>query len=232
MNRRNGSPIFDLHSYSAKIESFFGEATNVSVKAKHKNVTICVSGDHSKSVFATGSFRIRRREPDLFSTQSDQTDALLEVRVYGEEPHSIQTMWNAIDDWVIRSSNFHSLYELYGHFTEPHPIFSIDAFRIFSKHPIGKFALHASDFKNCSRYFDRTHLTTMFGKVFGTSSFPQLARILRQFRFDIRCHETNIAIPANLYMVAYPFTLPQRKQMNFSMKVEGRNANNPLQAPG
>jgi DNA (cytosine-5)-methyltransferase 1 len=155
----------------------------------------------------------------LFTPQSETVDALLDIRLYGKEPHSIQTMWSAVDDWVIRSSNFHSLYELYGHFTEPHPVFSINDFKIFSKHPIAKFAIHASKFENCSRYFPRNHLVQMFGDVFDTSNFPQLARILREFRFDIRCHETNIAIAPHLYMVAYPFTLPFRKQMNFSVRV-------------
>ena len=127
-------------------------------------------------------------------------------------------MWNAVDDWVIRSSNFHSLFELYGHFTEPHPVFKISKFEVKTDTPIAQFARHAADFSNCSKYFPRNHLTQLFGIRFGTSNFVELVKMLRGYRFDIRCHETNIAIPKDVYMVAYPFTLPFGKQMNFSVK--------------
>ncbi|CRX68243.1 unnamed protein product [Stenotrophomonas maltophilia] len=127
-------------------------------------------------------------------------------------------MWNAIDDWVIRSSNFHSLFELYGHFTEPHPIFEIDNFVTHSTHPIATFAKHCSKFENCSTHLKRSHLTDLFGSSLGTNNFLDIVEILRGYRFDIRCFETNIAMPKDKYMVAYPFTLPHRKQMNFSVK--------------
>jgi DNA (cytosine-5)-methyltransferase 1 len=127
-------------------------------------------------------------------------------------------MWNAVDDWVIKSSNFHSLFELYGHFTEPHPIFSIIEFQKYSDHPIVEFAKHVADFDNCSRYFPREHLTSLFGVKFGVNNFVELVKTLRRYRFDIRCYEINIAIPKDVYMVSYPFTLPFGKQMNFSVK--------------
>jgi DNA (cytosine-5)-methyltransferase 1 len=110
------------------------------------------------------------------------------------------------------------LFELYGHFTEPHPIFSIVQFKTFASHPIAKFAEHTSDFNNCSRYFKNSHLLQMFGDAFGTKVFTELVEILRGYRFDIRCNETNVAIPKGIYMVAYPFTLPHRRQMNFSVR--------------
>jgi DNA (cytosine-5)-methyltransferase 1 len=51
-------------------------------------------------------------------------------------------------------------------------------------------------------------------------------KLLRSYRFDIRCHETNIAIPKGIYMVSYPFTLPFGKQMNFSVKPQLLAGNN------
>jgi len=147
----------------------------------------------------------------------DHSGVELTVSVYGISPHCIQTMWNAVDDWVRRFSNYYSLFELYGHFTEPHPIFTITDFQSYSKHPIMRFARHISDFSNCSRYLGKEDLLNTFKGVFDVTEFGQLMDILRQFRFDIRSHETNIAIPPDVYMVAYPFTLPERKQMNFAV---------------
>jgi DNA (cytosine-5)-methyltransferase 1 len=58
----------------------------------------------------------------------------------------------------------------------------------------------------------------MWKDKFQTASFVELARKLRSYRYDIRSHETNIAIPQGIYMVAYPFALPFDKQMNFTVK--------------
>lgn len=177
---------------------------------------IKVKSDTSRKVFAKSVLEIFDTEEQMNS--DDEPSAVLEVTAYGESEYTIQTMWNAVDDWVIKSSAFHSLFELYGHFTEPHPVFRIKSFNTKSEAPIASFAKHVANFENCSKYFPREHLTQLFGFRFGTANFIQLVKLLRSYRFDIRCHETNIAIPKNVYMVSYPFTLPFGKQMNFSVK--------------
>ena len=58
----------------------------------------------------------------------------------------------------------------------------------------------------------------MWGNTFAKDSFIELEKELRRYRFDVRCHETNIAIPQGVYMVAYPFALPYDKQMNFFVR--------------
>ncbi len=58
----------------------------------------------------------------------------------------------------------------------------------------------------------------MWKDTFETNNFIELAKTLRSYRFDVRCHETNIAIPQGVYMIAYPFALPYDKQMNFIVK--------------
>jgi DNA (cytosine-5)-methyltransferase 1 len=141
----------------------------------------------------------------------------LSVVGYGGDPSTVQTVWNAVDDWVRRSSDFYSLFELYGHFTEPHPLFRIAKFLPISDHPIALFAEHASNFANCSKYFPKTHLIRLFSPVLKTENFTDIANYLRRYRFDIRSQETNIAIDADAYMVAYPFNLPSRRQMNFRL---------------
>jgi DNA (cytosine-5)-methyltransferase 1 len=139
----------------------------------------------------------------------------LTVTAYGLGEGTIQAMWNAVDCWVRRCSNFYSLFELYGHFTEPHPVFTIESFESLSNHPVARFAEHAANFSHCSRYFPKSHLVKLFSRYLNTKDFNKIAEYLRKYRFDIRSKETNIAIEADSYMVAYPFNLPSRRQMNF-----------------
>jgi DNA (cytosine-5)-methyltransferase 1 len=221
LGREAGSTLatrFKLNDYTASIApnrfpiplNLKVDMANVSVSTEANAVEMKVRGDTGRKLFARMSLSV--------GEQSQEDPITLNVTVYGDGPHCIQTMWNAVDDWVIRSSNFHSLFELYGHFTEPHPIFRVNNFKPYSDHPIAEFAQHVSNFKNCSQYFSRSALVDLFADSFDTEDFVELVNILRGFRFDVRCREINIAIPSGLYMVAYPFTLPHRKQMNFSLK--------------
>jgi DNA (cytosine-5)-methyltransferase 1 len=216
-NKNVTSSVFSFTNYQSNVVPSVTGAldNNVLVTTEGNTAKIVVKADQSRKLFARMRLEIRHA-----SDEAAAADAILEVSLYGEADHSIQTMWNAVDQWVIRSSNFHSLFELYGHFTEPHPVFRITMFEARSKAPIAAFAKHVSDFDNCSRYFPREHLTALFGMQFGTSSFVELVKMLRRYRFDVRCHETNIAIPKGVYMVSYPFTLPFGKQMNFAVKTD------------
>lgn len=215
---KNGvSSSFKFNNYNSVVvpNSFFGKA-NVEVVTDGNIAKIKVKSDTSRKLFAKVVLEIFDTEEELNS--DGEPSAVLDVTAYGESEHTIQTMWNAVDDWVIKSSNFHSLFELYGHFTEPHPVFKIKSFITTSEEPIASFAKHVANFENCSRYFPIEHLTQLFGFRFGVANYIQLVKLLRSYRFDIRCHETNIAIPKEVYMVSYPFTLPFGKQMNFSVK--------------
>lgn len=196
---------------------------NTKVEINGRRVKIAVRADRSKKLFAKMKLEIRQTPKTVFP-ELNEADACLKVITYGEVEHSIQTMWNAVDDWVTRSSNFHSLFELYGHFTEPHPIFEITEFKTYAEHPIAEFAKHVAQFENCSRYFPREHLTNLFGEKFCATNFVDLVKTLRSYRFDIRCQETNITMPQGVYMVSYPFTLPFGKQMNFSLRPQKMNA--------
>ncbi len=179
-----------------------------------QHMTIHVAVNASKVRFARMTMRLGAR---LHGSGEDER-ATLTVSVAGNGPEAIRAMWDAVDDWVRRASGFHSLFELYGHFTEPHPVFSIATFEVYSKLPIAKFAKHAANFGNCSIYLPKSHLIDMFEKDLETDDFATIAIYLRAHRFDIRSKETNVAIAADKYMIAYPFTLPARRQMNFSVK--------------
>ena len=174
-------------------------------------VNINVNCDETDNIQAILDITVFR---DLNKTQRIP----LRVTVRGSGERDIQTMWNAVDMWVKKCSNYRSLIELYGHFTEPHPIFEIDGFDVRTDLPSFQFAKYHMDFKHCSIYFPKQQLLEMWKDKFQAASFNELARTLRSYRYDVRSHETNIAIPAGVYMVAYPFALPYDKQMNFIIK--------------
>jgi len=215
---------FKFENYTAMIEPVGNSSSepNAIIKATGKHVTITVHADASRSLFAKMELAIHKRQTSLLP-ELNNSDAYLKVIAYGKAEHTVQTMWNAVDYWVTRSSNFHSLFELYGHFTEPHPIFRVTEFHSYTKHPIAAFAKHCASFENCSKHFPREHLTDLFGIAFGKKSFVELVKTLRSYRYDIRCLETNITMPENVYMVAYPFALPYGKQMNFSVNLHEIN---------
>lgn len=219
----NGRKTFNFRNYESFVTptDTISSKTNCKVKTKSNVAKIVIHADQSNKLFARMKIIIQQNH--RLEKNDRNADAVLEVIAYGTASHTVQSMWNAIDDWVIRSSKFHSLFELYGHFTEPHPIFAVTKFINYSKTPIGEFAKHIANFGNCSYYFQREHLTKLFGLKFRTPNFIDLVTFLRSYRFDIRCHETNIAIPKNVYMVSYPFTLPFGKQMNFSVRKQRLN---------
>lgn len=199
---------------------------NCQVNVSGKTAKITIRADNSRRLFAKMTLAIRQHSTTEIPSKYD-ADAMVEVVAYGIADHTVQTMWNAVDEWVIRSSKFHSLFELYGHFTEPHPIFEITEFKTYSENPIAEFTRHVVNFSHCSKYFPRPHLTQLFGKTFQKSNFIDLVKLLRSYRFDIRCYETNIAIPRSVYMVTYPFTLPFGKQMNFSVRDQELSTHRP-----
>ncbi len=208
----------DYESVTTPADTELGKP-NTRVEVEGDTAKITVHADNSRKLFAKMKLEIRQK-PLLLFGEEDQADAYLEVAAYGVVPHTVQAMWNTIDDWVIRSSNFHSLFELYGHFTEPHPIFRIVEFKAFSEHPVAMFAQHVANFGNCSRHLPRKHLTNLFGLEFTPANFLSLVKTLRSYRYDIRCYETNVTMPKDCYMVSYPFTLPFGKQMNFSARFQ------------
>lgn len=144
--------------------------------------------------------------------------ATLNLSLYGTGLNAPQLLWNAVDEWVRSVSSFGSLFELYGHFTEPYPFFQISKFQAPKNDAILQFARYVSDFDRCSKYLDKSGLMNELAEAFQASTFDELATCLRAMRYDVRTRETNIAIPHGKYMIAYPFTLPQSKQMNFSVK--------------
>jgi len=200
------------HALKAGQPQYFQAICSIHESSVALDVTACGTAPVPSNVLAECVMSIRQSASDVQA----HDDITLHARLFTATPAHIQALWDAIDEFVIESSSFHSLFEIYGHFTEPHPVFRIDSFRTFAYHPVLTFAEHASNFANCSQFFPLQRLNDIFGR--DHQDALEIIDELRSYRYDIRCHETNIAIPKGYYMLAYPFTLPSRKQMNFRIK--------------
>lgn len=187
---------------------------NVSGKAEDGKHHLNVFFDPDGSLTASVTIEVWPTARDF----SGNPAATLEISLFGRGLNAPQLLWNSVDEWVRSVSSFGSLFELYGHFTEPYPFFKVTNFNIVVDDPVLKFAKYASDFERCSKYLEKDDLLNDLATVFDVNDFDQLATCLRAMRYDVRTRETNIAIPHGKYMIAYPFTLPQSKQMNFSIK--------------
>lgn len=210
----------DKKLYSFDVLEYSDHVTPTTSKV-HDNLTVTVRGEDDVvlNVRSDCSYKLQSvLVLNIYDGVAKDRVIRLEVRVRGESEHGVQTMWNAVDNWVKQTSSFKSLIELYGHFTEPHPIFKVVSFEHKSDFPIFKFAQSCMNFDNCSKYFDKMNLLTMWQEKFNATTFIDLEKRLRGYRYDIRSHETNIAIPDGVYMVAYPFCLPYDKQMNFTVR--------------
>lgn len=189
----------------------------------HANVVgFAKDGLHQLAVhYSTDKEPSAKMHLDIWSSARNFTGtptARLDVTLFGTGHNAPQLLWNAVDEWVRAVSSFGSLFELYGHFTEPYPFFNVVNFEVFKPDPVLEFARYVSDFSRCSKYLDKEDLMSDLADAFNAGHFDDLANCLRSMRYDIRTRETNIAIPDGKYMIAYPFTLPQSKQMNFSIK--------------
>lgn len=201
-------------TYESDLPAINGMTPHVVCRGNRQRTLLTVTTDGPGVPFAEMKLKVFQT-----TARGVRAPALcLTVSAQGKSPATVQAMWDAVDDWVRRASDFHSLFELYGHFTEPYPAFEVEGFQAFSTHPIAAFAAHAAQFNNCSRYFPKTQLVRLFSAKLGTRDFKKIAEFLRSYRFDIRSRETNIAIAPDVYMVAYPFNLPSRRQMNFRLR--------------
>lgn len=120
----------------------------------------------------------------------------------------LYSVWDAINIAIESRSTYPSIHELYGHFTEPNPKFSLTVECNVRKPWPSKLALlmHFSDFYNVGQLFPIELLKNFGFKNLGDER--KLVQDLRTMRFDIRTNLTNKTIPAGMFRCCYPFFLP------------------------
>lgn len=130
----------------------------------------------------------------------------------------IPIAWDAIEIALRMYSNYHSLMDIYGHFTEPHPIFSLACtVKALPNDPIMRFAEYFSHFENTMSELPAKNLKQIM-RMQEPIEFLTIVRDLRRLRFDIRVHETNLTIPQGMFRCCYPFTLGYDKQISVSWR--------------
>lgn len=139
----------------------------------------------------------------------------------------IPIAWDAIELGLRTYSGYHSLMDIYGHFTEPHPIFTLTySSRGLQSDPIANFAQYFSRFEHTMTELPAETLKDIMKKS-ESINFLECIHYLRQLRFDVRVHETNITIQPGMFRCCYPFSLSIDKQISISWK-ERKNGNQNL----
>jgi DNA (cytosine-5)-methyltransferase 1 len=138
----------------------------------------------------------------------------IKCRLYSSNDEDITMAWDAIEEYINCHTGYLSMMDLFGHFTEPHPAFSLtcsipngnDTFLL-------RFAKYFSDFETSARTFPESVLKELYGDDSGYD-FLKVVQNLRSLRFDVRVNQTNKAIPAGYFKCCYPFTLHVDKQVS------------------
>ena len=145
-------------------------------------------------------------------------------KLYSEQEADIVAAWDAIEDCLNRNTNYISLMDVFGHFTEPHPIFDL-GLKLQAENPgfLLKFVEFFSDYQRLARDYPASLLESFWDgeKEF---NFVEAAKWLRSLRFDVRVYETNPNIRIGYFRCSYPFTVHVDKQVSVSW-VERLNGN-------
>jgi DNA (cytosine-5)-methyltransferase 1 len=141
----------------------------------------------------------------------------------------VTALWDAIESCVCSNSNYLSLMDVFGHFTEPHPIFDLKCklYRPNMNTFLLNFAEYFSDFSRIARIFPESLLREIWMKSAENTQFhfKEVVKRLRALRFDIRVYETNRTIPPGMFKVCYPFTLQYNKPIGITWR-ESEGGNN------
>ena len=137
-------------------------------------------------------------------------------KLYSEQEEDIVAAWDSIDDCLNKNTNYISLMDVFGHFTEPHPIFDL-SLKLLLPMPgfLLKFAEYFSHFGRLAKDYPADLLKTFWS---GNEDFNlvEVAKWLRSLRFDVRVYETNPNIKLGYFRCCYPFTVHVNKQVSVS----------------
>lgn len=136
------------------------------------------------------------------------------------QPEDIAIAWDVIEDYLASCSGYRTMMDVYGHFTEPHPIFSLQM-EVLSKQSsfLLRFAETFSKFEATTKVLPGRMLEQMYEDSMGQRcDLTSLARYLRGLRFDVRVNQTNSTIAPGYFRCCYPFTININKQVSVAWK--------------
>ncbi len=147
----------------------------------------------------------------------------IECSLYSTKGDDVFVAWDSIESYIQANTSYQTMFDIYGHFTEPHPIFDLQAdVSDHSTHPAIQFAKRFSTRESTSKVLPAIALKAIFAND-GESNqddfdFTKTVRYLRRLRFDIRVNETNPSIPPNYFRCCYPFTISLHRQVSVAWK--------------
>jgi len=138
--------------------------------------------------------------------------------LYSDNDEDIMVAWDAIELCLRKNSNYQSMMDVFGHFTEPHPIFGLEC-KIHRDGDsfLSRFAKHFSRFSTSAKTYPKSFLESL-DRPNGSFDFLGTVKYLRSLRFDVRVHETNSVIPPGYFKCCYPFTIHIDKQISVGWK--------------
>jgi DNA (cytosine-5)-methyltransferase 1 len=146
--------------------------------------------------------------------------------IYSDCEEDMVAAWDAIEDSLCSHSNYGSLVEVFGHFTEPHPIFRLEMVPTPATHGfLLQFAKYFSDFSKIAVDFPASLMESFFHPAWD-ANFRTTVQRLRSMRFDVRVFETNTTIEPGYFRCCYPFPLHVDKQVSIRW-VDRLNGNPP-----
>ena len=142
----------------------------------------------------------------------------IECTLLSNSSEHITVAWDAIEDCLSSCSGYQTMMDVYGHFTEPHPIFDL-SLEILTEQSsfLLRFAKEFSVFEATRKVLPGEFLQNLYGEE-QSFDLTKVARILRELRFDLRVHETNTTIPPGYFRCCYPFTTNINKQVSVTWK--------------
>ncbi len=141
---------------------------------------------------------------------------VIECTLFSPADLDVPIAWDAIEDCISNNSKYLTMMDVYGHFTEPHPIFDLKLEVLTNRRTfLLDFAEAFSHFKATSRVLPGKVLQDLWdssqNELF---DLTMVARKLRDLRFDVRVHETNLTVPPGYFRCCYPFTININKQVS------------------
>jgi hypothetical protein len=152
----------------------------------------------------------------------------IECNLLSDSPEDVCIAWDAIEDFLGENSGYQTMMDVYGHFTEPHPIFNLNLELFTNRNSfLLRFIDKFSQFEINNKILPESVLRELYEGNVDQAPFDltTIAYNLRKLRFDIRVYETNKTIPIGYFRCCYPFTLNINKQVSVTWKnrTEGEN---------
>lgn len=144
----------------------------------------------------------------------------IEGTLFCTDDEDMYVLWDAIEDNLRVNSAYQTMFDVYGHFTEPHPIFTLEVEILASNpSPILRFAEHFANFEATRKILPTQVLQAIFQENKDEPfNFIDIILLLRRLRFDVRVHETNRSIPPGYFRCCYPFTVSLRRQVSIAWR--------------